>query len=199
MASLPSPLRKLLRHSGTLRASQLVAAGVARIQISRMVTAGVLKRVSRGVYSLPNYRPPENATLVLVAQRAPKAIVCLLTALRFHDLTTQSPADVWIAIGNKGRPPRMAYPKLRVVRFSARALVEGVQIHRIKGVPVKVTGVARTVADCFKFRNKIGSDVALEALQDAWRDKRVTMNELWEAAEVCRVTNVMRPYLETLT
>ena len=198
MGSIPLQLRSLLRRSGTLRTSQLVAAGVARVQLSRMVAAGTLKRVSRGIYALPSYRPPQNAALLMVAQRAPRAVICLLTALRIHDITTQSPAEIWIAIGNKDRPPRMTYPKLRVMRFSARALVEGVHVQKVDGVAVNVTGVARTVADCFKFRNKIGSDVALEALQDCWRGKRATINELWAAAKVCRVTNVMRPYLETL-
>lgn len=198
MATPRARLLKLARRFGTMRTSQLAAEGIARVQLSRMVAAGELQRVARGVYALPAYQPSENAALVMVAQRAPGAVICLLTALRFHNLTTQAPFEVWIAIGNKEHPPRIAYPSLRVMRFSSAALVEGVATHTIEGVRVKVTGVARTVADCFKFRNKIGLDVALEALKDAWRDKRVTMDELWAAARVCRVTNVMRPYLESL-
>jgi len=133
-----------------------------------------------------------------VARKHPQAIICLLSALRFHDLTTQSPFEVWLAIPNKARSPRMDYPPLRIVRFSGAALTHGVEDHVVDGVSVRVTSVARTVADCFKFRNKIGLDVALEALQEAWRAKRVSMDELWPYATLCRVANVMRPYMESL-
>ena len=127
------------------------------------------------------------------------SIVCLLSALRVHDLTTQSPFEVWLAIPNKARAPKMDYPPLRIVRFSGAALTDGIEEHRIDGVTVRVTNVARTVADCFKFRNKIGLDVAMEALQEAWRAKRVSMDELWRYASLCRVANVMRPYMESLS
>jgi len=154
--------------------------------------------VGRGLYALPDRSVSEHNTLAEVARKHPHAIVCLLSALRFHDLTTQSPFEVWLAIPNKARAPKMDYPPLRIVRFSGEALNVGVEDHVIDGVPVRVTSVARTVADCFKFRNKIGLDVALEALQEAWRAKRVSMNELWRYATLCRVTNVMRPYMESL-
>ena len=133
-----------------------------------------------------------------MARKHPQAIICLLSALRFHDLTTQSPFEVWLAIPNKARSPKMDYPPLRIMRFSGAALTHGVEDHVVDGVSVRVTSVARTVADCFKFRNKIGLDVALEALQEAWRAKRVSMDELWRYATLCRVTNVMRPYMESL-
>jgi predicted transcriptional regulator of viral defense system len=125
-------------------------------------------------------------------------VFCLLSALRFHDLTTQSPHDVWIAIGPKAWRPRVDGPKIRVFRFSGAALTEGVETHTIEGVTVKVYGVAKTVADCFKFRNKVGLDVALEALRESWRERRASMDDLWLYAKVCRVSNVMRPYLEGL-
>ena len=128
----------------------------------------------------------------------PRGVVCLLSALRFHGLTTQSPFEVWLAIGGKDWQPRVEYPPLRVLRFAKAALVEGVEEHTIQGVKVRVTSPARTVADCFKYRHKIGLDVALEALRDCWRQRRATMDELWRAAAVCRVANVMRPYLESL-
>jgi len=134
-----------------------------------------------------------------VARKHPQAIICLLSALRFHDLTTQSPFEVWLAIPNKARAPKMDYPPLRVVRFSGAALTRGIEAHVIDGVPVRVTSVARTVADCFKFRNKIGLDVALEALQEAWRTRRFNMDELWRYATLCRVANVIRPYMESLS
>jgi predicted transcriptional regulator of viral defense system len=126
-------------------------------------------------------------------------VVCLLSALQFHGLTTQSPFEVWVAIANKARAPKMEYPPLRIVRFSGAALTEGVEKHRVDGVTVRVTSVAKTVADCFKYRNKIGLDVALEALREAWNAKRVSIDDLWHYAQVCRVANVMRPYLEALT
>jgi predicted transcriptional regulator of viral defense system len=163
-----------------------------------MVAAGRLVRLGRGLYAAPGYRPGEHASLVEVARRAPKAVFCLLTALRLHDLTTQAPFEVWIAIGNKDHPPRLDYPKLRVVRFSGTALTAGTQARRIEGTEIRVTNVGKTVADCFKFRNKIGLDVALEALREALRAKKATMDELWRYARVDRVANVMRPYLEAV-
>ena len=196
-----SPLEQaqhLVRKSGTLRAAQLTQRGIARVQLSRWVAAGQLQRLARGVYALPDYAPNEHASLVEVAQRAPSVVFCLLTALRFHELTTQAPFEVWIAIGNKEHPPHMPYPKLRVFRFSEDALRYGVETHRVDGASLRVTNVAKTVADCFKFRNKIGLDVALEALREAVSAKRVTMDALWRAAKLCRVANVMRPYLESL-
>lgn len=136
--------------------------------------------------------------LAELALRHPQAVVCLLSALRVHELTTQSPAEVWLAIANKARAPRVDYPPLRIVHFSAPTLTQGIEEVTIDNTTVKVTSVARTIADCFKFRNKIGLDVALEALSEAWRAKRVSMDELWRSAQLCRVANVMRPYLESL-
>jgi predicted transcriptional regulator of viral defense system len=140
----------------------------------------------------------EHGALAETARKYPHAIVCLLSALRFHDLTTQSPFEVWLAIPNKARAPRIDYPPLRIIRVSGAALTEGVEVHQIDGVPVRITNVARTVADCFKYRNKIGLEVALEALHESWREKRVSMDELWHYASLCRVANVMRPYMESL-
>jgi predicted transcriptional regulator of viral defense system len=135
---------------------------------------------------------------VEVAKLAPQAVVCLLSALRFHDLTTQSPFDVWIAIDRKAWRPRIDYPPLRVFRFSGAALTEGVETHSIDGVRVRVYSPAKTVADCFKYRNKIGLDVALEALRDTWRSRRATMDDLVRFSRICRVGHVMRPYLDSL-
>ena len=126
-------------------------------------------------------------------------MICLLSALRFHGLTTQNPAEVWLAIDRKARAPREPELPLRIVRFSGAARTAGVETHRIDGVAVPVYGVAKTVADCFKYRRKIGTDVALEALRDCWRSGSCSMDELWRYAAVCRVTNVMRPYLESVT
>jgi predicted transcriptional regulator of viral defense system len=122
-----------------------------------------------------------------------------LSALRFHELTTQAPFEVWLAIDEKARLPKVDYPPIRIVRFSGKSLEFGIQEHRIEGVAVRVYSPAKTIADCFKYRNKIGLDVALEALRDCWQERRATTDELWAAAKVCRVANVMRPYMESLT
>jgi len=198
MSSTDKKIEKLLRRAGTTRSCELVSVGVTRSELSRMVAAAKLVRVARGVYALPDYQIGEHGALVSVAQRAPSVVFCLLTALRIHDLTTQAPFEVWIAISNKAHAPRMDYPTLRTMRFSDSSLASGVETRKIDGVTVRVTSVAKTVADCFKFRNKIGIDVALEALREARRAKRVSAEDLWRYAKVNRVTNVMRPYLEAL-
>ena len=125
-------------------------------------------------------------------------VVCLLSALRYHNLTTQSPAEVWLALSNTARAPKIDVVPLRIVRFSATALAMGIEEHVVEGVPVRVYDPAKTVVDCFKFRNKIGLEVALEALRAGWRERRFTMDQLWRYATICRMTNVMRPYLESL-
>lgn len=195
---LPTPVRHLFTRHGTLRSRDLVARGIPRMQLSRWVATGELQRLSRGLYALPDYTPNEQASLVEVAQRAPHVVFCLLTALRFHELTTQAPFEVWIAIGNKDHPPRLDYPKLRVHRFSPASLHYGVEKHRVDGTTLQVTSVAKTVADCFKFRNKVGLDVAMEALQDVVYNRRTSVDAIWNAARICRVTRVIRPYLESL-
>lgn len=199
MSPIQIRAQSLARRRGTVRSRELAAAGIARSQLSRMVAAGDLVRVARGLYAAPGYQSGEHGAVATVAKRAPNVVFCLLTALRLHDLTTQAPFEVWIAIGNKEHPPRLDYPPLRAVRFSGEARTAGVETRVIDGVQVHVTSVAKTVADCFKFRNKIGLDVALEALRDSRRTRRATMDDLWRFAKVCRVTNVMRPYLETVS
>jgi len=198
MASSHQKVLDLAAERGLIRPRDLTERGLPTVALTRLVRQGRLQRVGRGLYSLPDRPVSEHNALAEVARKHPQAIVCLLSALRFHDLTTQSPFEVWLAIPNKARSPKMDYPPLRIVRFSGAALTRGIEDHVIDGVPVRVTSVARTVADCFKFRNKIGLDVALEALQEAWRAKRVSMDELWRCATRCRVANVMRPYMESL-
>jgi predicted transcriptional regulator of viral defense system len=136
--------------------------------------------------------------LAAAGARVPHGVVCLLSALRFHDLTTQNPSEVWLAIDRKARAPDQRELPLRIVRFSGKARLKGIEEHEIDGVKVRIYNPAKTVADCFKYRRKIGTDVALEALHDCWRSKRCTADELWLYAAICRVTNVMRPYLETV-
>lgn len=189
----------LARTHGLIRPRDLTAQGLPRVALTRLVRQGLLTRVGRGLYSIPGRLVSEHGSLAEVGRKHPQAIVCLLSALRFHDLTTQAPFEVWLAISNKARAPRMNYPPLRIVRFTGAALTEGIEAHQVDGVTVRVTSIAKTVADCFKFRNKIGLDVALESLHCAWQAKRVSMDDLWHHATLCRVANVMRPYLESLT
>jgi predicted transcriptional regulator of viral defense system len=188
----------LASEHGLIRPRDLVALGLPRVALTRLVRQGLLTRVGRGLYAHPDRTVSEHGSLAEVARKHPQAIVCLLSALRVHNLTTQSPFEVWLAIPNKARAPKLAYPPLRIVRLSGTTLTEGIEDHQIDGVTVRVTSVERTVADCFKFRNKIGLDVAMEALREAWTSKRVSMDELWRCATLCRVANVMRPYMESL-
>lgn len=187
-----------IRRSGLLRPRDLAADGISPVYLNKLHAEGVLDRPARGIYVLADAEPTENRSLAQAGKLVPGGVVCLLSALRFHDLTTQAPFEVWLAIAEKARLPRIEYPPLRIVRFSQAALAYGVKQHKVEGVIVKVYTPAKTVADCFKYRNKIGSDVALEALRDCWKQRKATMDELWQAAKVCRMTNVMRPYLETL-
>jgi predicted transcriptional regulator of viral defense system len=198
MESSHQTILDLAAQHGLIRPSDLSERGLPSVALTRLVRQGLLTRVGRGLYARPDRKVSEHGTLAEVASKHPQAIVCLLSALRVHDLTTQSPFEVWLAIPNKARAPKMDYPPLRVMRFSGTLLSDGVEEHQIDGVTVRVTNVARTVADCFKFRNKIGLDVALEALQEAWLAKRLSMDELWRYATLCRVANVMRPYMESL-
>ena len=189
----------LAQGKALLRPSDAVARGHSRLYLAQLARRGLVQKVSRGLYALPQRKASEFASLAEVASKHPQALVCLLSALAFHGLTTQAPFEVWIAVDNKARAPQMPYPPLRIARFSGSALTEGVELHNIEGVPVKITSVPKTIADCFKYRNKIGLDVAMEALKEAWSAKRVSMDELWHYGQICRVQNVMRPYLEGLT
>lgn len=199
MDTTANRLLDLVRNRGLIRPRDLAPLGIPRVALTRAVRRGQLERIGRGLYGLPGRPVSAHGALAEVARRVPKGIVCLLSALRFHGLTTQAPFEVWLAIDNKAIAPKLDYPPLRIVRFSGAALTAGVEEHVVDGVAVRVTGVAKTVADCFKYRNKIGLDVALEALREAWREKRMTSDDLWRYAKVCRVANVMRPYMESLT
>ncbi len=189
----------LARSQGLIRPCDLAPLGIPRVSLTRAVRREQLERVGRGLYGLPGRKVSAHGSLAEVARRVPKGVVCLLSALRFHGLTTQAPFEVWLAIENKSLAPKLDFPPLRIVRFSGAALTEGVEEHVVDGVTIRVTGVAKTVADCFKYRNKIGLDVALEALREAWQEKRMTSDDIWRYAKICRVANVMRPYLDSLT
>ena len=199
MQSTKEIVLKLARQKGILRARDLVGQNLSRVTLSRLVSEGRLIQLSRGLYSLPDRVVTEQTNLAEVAIKYPNSVFCLLTALQIHGLTTQSPHQVWLAIDVKARLPQMDYPPLKVVRFSSEALEAGAEGVRIDGVvSVLVTSIEKTIVDCFKYRNKIGLDIAIEALQEAWRSKRMSMDRIWEYATICRVSNVMRPYLESL-
>ena len=172
--------------------------GIRREQLGRLVRLGKIERIGPGLYSLPDTDFGQYQGLVESAIHVPHAVVCLLSALRFHEIGTQEPFEVWVAIDRKARRPQVAYPPLRVMRFSGKALTAGVEEHVVEGVTLRVYSAAKTVADCFKYRNKVGLDVAMEALRDCLRQRKCTVDDLWRYATICRVTNVMRPYLEAM-
>jgi len=188
---------RLGRESGLLRSSDAAAAGVSRTTLSRLTARGDLVRVGRGVYQLPQAQRAD--PVAILSATHPGVVVCLLSALAMHGLTTQSPREAWIAIGNKAAVPRIDYPPMQVVRMNEVNLRVGVHETTLDGVTVRVTSPARTIADCFKFRRRVGLDVAIEALRAAWDSRAVTMDELWQAAAQTRMTIVMRPYLESLS
>lgn len=187
-----------IRDRGVVRSRDLTALGISRNRLRQLVAAGELRRVARGVYVTPDHDLTEKHSLAVACTLVPHGVVCLLSALVFHGLTVQNPWEVWLAIDPKARKPAQNSPPIRVVRFSGQALTHGVETHSIEGATVKVYSVAKTVADLFKYRNKVGLDVALEALREAIRTRRTTMDDVLRAAKVCRVAKVMRPYLEGL-
>lgn len=189
----------LARRRPLLRARDLAEHQLPTIVLSRLVTAGKLERVARGVYSLPGRRLSEHRSLAEVALRVPRGVVCLLSALRVHGIGTQAPFEVWLAIPHRTPVPRLDQPALHIVRMSGTALTEGIERLQVDGVEVPVFNAAKTVADCFKYRNKIGLDVALEALHDGWTQRKLTLDALWHYATIDRVANVIRPYLESVT
>lgn len=191
-------LLQLARVKGVLRPSDLDESKIARVYLTRLTASGKLEKTGRGLYRLADHPLSEHETLITVARRAPQAVFCLLSALQFHGLTTQLPHQVWIAMPRGSHVPRMDYPPLKMIQFTGENYSQGIEIFKRDGVPLKVYSVAKTVADCFKHRNKIGLDVAIEALRDARSRRRVDADELWRYATLCRVTNVMRPYLEAL-
>jgi len=190
---------RLARARKLLRARDVTQHGLPTIALTRLVQAGKLERVARGLYGVPGAKTSEHRSLAEVSARVPKGVVCLLSALRVHEIGTQAPFEVWIAIPQHMGAPRLDQPEIRVVRMSDATLAEGVERLNIDGIKVPVFNAARTVVDCFRFRNKIGLDVALEALRDGWRQRKFTLDDLWQHAMRGRVANVMRPYIEAIT
>lgn len=189
---------ELLRERGTLRPRDLARRSIPPDYLDRLHRLGRVDRVARGVYAWPDAEVSEHHGLAEAARLIPRGVVCLLSALRFHGLTTQSPREVWLTLPSKAWAPKAEYPRLRIIRPIGSALTAMVEEHGVEGVAVKIYSPAKTVADCFKHRSKVGLDVALEALRDAFRGRKATMDELWAAARICRMNNAMRPYLESL-
>jgi len=189
----------LLKKEGVLRPRDLDAYQIPRRYLSRLHQRGLLVRSARGLYTAANAELSEKQTIVEVSKRIPTGTICLLSALSIHEMTTQAPFEVWIAIGGKARLPQVKDLPVRIVRFSGESLTGGIDHHIMDGVKVPVYSPAKTVADCFKYRNKIGLDVAIEALKEGQRDKKFNMNDMWKYSKICRVQNVMRPYLESLS
>ena len=181
-----------------MRACDLDAVSIPRVVLSRLTASGQLERVGRGLYRLPGSTVSEYESLTTVAIKVPQAVFCLLTALQFHELTTQLPRQVWIAMPRGSHVPQFDYPPLKMVQMAGDTYAEGIEEHERDGIKLRVYGVAKTVADCFKHRNKIGLDVALEALKEVRTRRIASADDLWRYAKICRVANVMRPYLEAI-
>ena len=181
-----------------LRAVDLEARGIPRSHLAGMLRRGEIARISRGLYRLRDAPVNELETIAAVSKRIPGAIVCLLTALHVHGIGTQAPREVWIGIDRKARKPQVPELPVRVVRFSGAMLRYGIQTREVLGVHVRLTSPARTVVDCFRYRRKVGLDVALEALRDAIRSRKASMDEITRVAGVCRIETVISPYLESI-
>jgi predicted transcriptional regulator of viral defense system len=186
----------LARQHGVLHARDLRPAAIPREYLVRLCAQGRLLKTGRGIYVLPDAEVTPNHSLASMAKLVPHGVVCLLSALQFHGIGTQAPHEVWLAIDRRRAKPRVDRPRMRVIRFSGRALADGIEEHKVEGVPVRIYSPAKTVADCFKYRNKLGLDVALEALRESLRARKCTADQLWGFAKTCRVAGVMRPYME---
>lgn len=199
---MPTPkqqlLLRLVKRKGVIKSSDLRKLEIPRTYLSRLVKSGVLKKASRGIYVLMNGDATEHQSTLEACTRVPHGIVCLLSALQFHGLTTEIPHQVWLGINSKARLPKVDYPPIRFVRFSGLGQTQGITEHLIHGVKFKTTTPARTVVDCFKYRNKIGLSVALEALRDCLRKHKATVDEIHKISKIRHMENVMRPYMEAI-
>jgi predicted transcriptional regulator of viral defense system len=196
---LTDRLTKLANQQSVIRPRDLKKLGIPRNYLGRLVRAGKLEKVARGLYSSPEVQATAHRTLLEVSRKVPEAVICLSSALRFHELTTESPFQVWIALKRGAWTPRGDCPSIRVVRLSGQSLTFGIEEHSVECGRIKVYDPAKTVADCFKFRSTVGTELALQALRECLREKKATMDEIWTAAKICRVANVMRPYMEALS
>lgn len=195
-------IEKLLQkigEGGLFRTSDLESLGMSRATVQRLVECGEVEQISRGLYRFIDGEITEHIGLVAVQKKIPDGIICLLSALQFHGIGTQLPREVWIAIDRKARKPKDPGFPIRVVRFSGVYATYGVETHKLLGVPVRITSIARTVVDCFRYRNKIGIDVALEALKDVLDRRLASRDEILRTAEICRAKTVITPYIEAMS
>ena len=193
--------RKQLERVGAgafFRPRNLEGLGISFYALKQLARQGVVERVARGLYRLAEAEPTENYSLAAVSARVPNAIICLLSALRYHGIGTQLPREVWIAIPHKARIPKLPEFPIRIVRFSGPSLRHGVEEVRLEGVPARITSPARTVVDCFRFRRLVGKDAALEALREAVVEGKASHSQIWKAAEACRARSLVGPHLEML-
>jgi predicted transcriptional regulator of viral defense system len=196
---------KKVEHVGAIvqkrtlvRSKELKGLSVSRSHLWNLAKAGKIERVGRGLYRSKEAPISANETLLEVAKMVPLGVLCLSSALRYHELTTENPFEIWLAIERGTWSPKLDYPPVRVVHFSEAAFKFGIETRTVDGGKLRVYSPAKTVADCFKFRTKIGMETAIQALRSAYREKKATMDQIWNAAKVCRVVNVMRPYMESL-
>lgn len=186
----------LAQQQGQVRARDLANQGIPRAVLARMLASGELIRIARGLYCAADAATSQSDSLATTSRKIPNAVICLLSALQFHGLTTQLPRQVWIAMPRGSHTPRIDYPPLKMVQYAAESFEAGVEEHQREGTSIKVYSAAKTVADCFKHRHRIGLDVALEALRDASAQRKASADDLWRFAKINRVANVMRPYME---
>ena len=186
------------RHGGVLRMSEALSAGIHRRMLYSMLGAGVIEQLSRGLYRLTDLPPLGNPDLVSVARKVPSGVICLISALAYHEITTQVPHEVYVALERGTEPPRLGHPPIHIFWFSGQAFTLGIQTHKIDDVTMRIYSPEKTIVDCFKYRNKIGLDTAIEALKLYREKRRFKPEDLMQTARVCRVEKVMRPYLEAL-
>ena len=184
--------------NGVVRAREVREADLHPEYLRKLCKTGQLIRTGRGLYSLADGDFTEHHSLAEACMRVPHGIICLISALSYHQIGTQNPHQIWMAIDRAMRKPKVDYPPIRVFRFSGPSLKEGIEEKKIEGVSVRVYNPAKTVADCFKYRNKVGIDVAIEALKECWRSRRCEIDELVHYARICRVRKIMQPYMEAI-
>jgi predicted transcriptional regulator of viral defense system len=198
-ASIEQRIINLVKSQSTIRTREAIAGGIHPEDLRRLVDRGVLLKSGRGMYTYIDAELTEHHSLAVASQRVEHGVICLLSALQFHGIGTQAPFEVWVAIDVHARRPNLDVLSLHPVYMSGLALTMGIETHAIEGTRVQIFNPAKTIVDCFKYRHKIGLDVALEALRESWESRRCSMDELWSYAKICRMSKVMRPYLEYLS
>lgn len=191
-------LLELARRRGFIRASDLGKFAIPRSYLARLTTQGKLEKIGRGLYAVVGAPITERYSLAVACKKVPAGVICLLSALQFHGLGTQMPFEVWMAISSKSYRPEFVDQPMRLVEFSTNLHRSGIEVYNYENSQIRVYSAAKTVADCFHFRHKIGLDVALEALRAYINNRDNTMDELWKYAKLCRVSTVIRPYVEAL-